>query len=147
MISKNKFDSFKSIDVINFFKNEWSDFLLDPLVWVDGSGVSRYNLFTPRTIKSILKEIYKKIGWKGVSKLFPAGGVSGTIKDYYKSKRKPFIYAKTGTLKNNHNLSGFLIGNSKKKYIFSIMVNHHKSSNKDVRNGIGELLFYLRKKL
>ena len=147
MISKNKFDSFKSIDVINFFKNEWSYFLLDPLIWVDGSGVSRYNLFTPRTIKSILKEIYKKIGWKGVSKLFPAGGVSGTIKDYYKSKRKPFIYAKTGTLRNNHNLSGFLIGKSKKKYIFSIMVNHHKSSNKDVRNGIGELLFYLRKKL
>jgi len=147
MISKKKFDSFKSNNAINFFKNDWSSILLDPLIWVDGSGVSRYNLFTARTIISILKQIYKQIGWKKVKKLFPAGGVSGTIKDYYKSKKEPFVYAKTGTLINNHNLSGFLVGRSKKKYLFSIMVNHHKSSNIDVRNGIGELLFYLRKKL
>ena len=84
---------------------------------------------------------------KGVSNLFPVGGISGTIKDYYKSKNKPFVYAKTGTLRNNHNLSGFLIGKSKKKFIFSIMVNHHKSSTIEVKKGIADLLFYLRKKL
>tara|TARA_B100001250_G_scaffold314611_1_gene276821 strand:+ start:820 stop:2118 length:1299 start_codon:yes stop_codon:yes gene_type:complete len=147
MISNNKFQSFDSNLAIELFKNKWSSFLKDPLIWFDGSGVSRYNLITSRNLISILFEIHKKIGWKGVSNLFPAGGISGTIKDHYKSKNKPFVFAKTGTLRNNHNLSGFLIGKSKKKFIFSIMINHHKSSNEDVKKGIADLLFYLRKKL
>ena len=147
MISKNKFNSFNSNQAINFFKKQWENFLPDPLIWADGSGVSRYNLITSRNLISILNQIHKKIGWKGINKLFAAGGISGTIKDYYKSKKAPFVFAKTGTLRNNHNLSGFLIGKSKRKYIFSIMINHHKSSNNDVRNAIGEMLFYLRKKL
>ena len=147
MISKDKFRSFDGNLAIQFFKKEWSSFLKDPLIWVDGSGVSRYNLITSRNLISVLDQIYKKIRWKGVSNLFPVGGISGTIKDYYKSKNKPFIYAKTGTLRNNHNLSGFLIGKSKKKFIFSIMVNHHKSSSIEVKKGIADLLFYLRKKL
>ena len=147
MISKYKFDNFNSNQAIDFLKKQWDNFLLDPLIWVDGSGVSRYNLITSRNLISILNQIHKKIGWKGINKLFPAGGVSGTIKDYYKSKKEPFVFAKTGTLRNNHNLSGFLIGKSKKKYVFSIMINHHKSSNIDVRNAIGEMLFYFRKKL
>ena len=147
MISNDKFQSFDGNLAIEFFKNEWSSFLKDPLIWVDGSGVSRYNLITSRNIISVLYQIHKKIGWKGVSNLFPAGGISGTIKDHYKSKNKPFVFAKTGTLRNNHNLSGFLIGKSKKKFIFSIMINHHKSSNEDVKKGIADLLFYLRKKL
>ena len=147
MISKNKFNSFNSNQAIDFFKKQWDNFLLDPLIWADGSGVSRYNLITSRALISILNQIHMKIGWKGINKLFPAGGVSGTLKDYYKSKKEPFVFAKTGTLRNNHNLSGFLIGKSNNKYIFSIMINHHKSSNTDVRTAIGDLLFYLRKKL
>jgi len=147
MISKNKFNSFNSNQAIDFYKKQWDSLLPDPLIWTDGSGVSRYNLITSRTLISILNQIHKKIGWKGINKLFPAGGISGTIKDYYKSKKEPYVFAKTGTLSNNHNLSGFLIGKSKRKYIFSIMVNHHKSSNIDVRKAIGDLLFYLRKKL
>ena len=147
MISKYKFDNFNSNQAIDFLKKQWDNFLLDPLIWVDGSGVSRYNLITSRNLISILNQIHKKIGWKEINKLFPVGGISGTLKDYYKSKKEPFVFAKTGTLRNNHNLSGFLIGKSKKKYIFSIMVNHHKSSNIDVRKAIGDLLFYLRKKL
>ena len=147
MISNSKFQSFDSNLAIELFKNEWSSFLKDPLIWVDGSGVSRYNLITSRNLISVLYQIHKKIGWKGVSNLFPAGGISGTIKDHYKLKNKPFVFAKTGTLRNNHNLSGFLIGKSKKKFIFSIMINHHKSSNEDVKKGIADLLFYLRKKL
>ena len=119
----------------------------DTLIWADGSGVSRYNLITSRNLISLLNQIHKKIGWEGINKLFPAGGISGTVKDYYKSKKEPYVFAKTGTLRNNHNLSGFLIGKSKKRYVFSIMINHHKSSNTDVRNAIGEMLFYLRKKL
>ena len=147
MISKNKFNSFNSNQAIDFFKKKWDIFLPDTLIWADGSGVSRYNLITSRNLISLLNQIHKKIGWKGINKLFPAGGISGTIKDYYKSKKEPYVFAKTGTLRNNHNLSGFLIGKSKKRYVFSIMINHHKSSNTDVRNAIGEMLFYLRKKL
>ena len=145
MISKDKFRSFDGNLAIQFFKKEWSSFLKDPLIWVDGSGVSRYNLITSRNL-ICLRSIYKKIRWKGVSNLFPVGGISGTIKDYYKSKNKPFIYAKTGTLRNNHNLSGFLMENQK-KFIFQLWLITIKVLLIEVKKGIADLLFYLRKKL
>ena len=57
MISKEIFDEFNTNKAINYFKNKWKGQLSDSLFWVDGSGVSRYNMFTPRTITRILKMI------------------------------------------------------------------------------------------
>jgi D-alanyl-D-alanine carboxypeptidase/D-alanyl-D-alanine-endopeptidase (penicillin-binding protein 4) len=147
MLSQEKFKTFDTRKTISLLNSQWSNFISDPLIWVDGSGVSRYNLVTSRSLIFILKQIYKEIGWDKIEELFAAGGESGTIKEYYKSEKKPYVYAKTGTLRNTHNLSGYLIGKSNKKYIFSIMVNHHKDSNQEVREAIGEILKYFRKKL
>ena len=48
MISKEIFDEFNTDKAINYFKNKWKGQLSDlTLLWVDGSGVSRYNMFGP----------------------------------------------------------------------------------------------------
>ena len=56
------------------------------------------------------------------------------------------VYAKTGTLRHNHNLSGYLISDSGEKYIFSFMVNHFTSESDDVKKGISDLLNWIKKK-
>src|SRR5690606_40565208 len=42
-------DSLKTEIAIDFVKKHYLDDLVDEPVWVDGSGLSRYNLFTPRS--------------------------------------------------------------------------------------------------
>lgn len=143
MISKELNDSFSTLEAINQLKKDWSSWIPDPLLWFDGSGLSRYTMMTPRTIVSVLQKIHNQIGLKGIQSYFSAGGKSGTIKEYYKKGETPFVYAKTGTLRNNHNLSGYIISRKGNWYVFSIMVNHFENPTKEIRLAIGDLLEYL----
>lgn len=115
----------KQDSVIKYIKTSFLDFLPDTLQWVDGSGLSRMNLNTPRNFTTLLKAIYLKAGEKKCFELLSTGGVNGTLKNRFKDGGKPYIYAKTGTLLNNYSLSGFLIGNSGKRYAFSFMNNNY----------------------
>ncbi len=88
-------------------KNHLSD-LKQPPRWVDGSGLSRYNLFTPESIVHVLHKLYLEIPRERLLQFFPTGGVSGTLEDWYSGDPEPYLYAKTGSLSNNHCLSGYL---------------------------------------
>ena len=101
--------------------------------WVDGSGLSRYNLFTPESLVKLLEKMYQEIPTQKLLNYFPVGGESGTLKGVYKVKDKPYIYAKTGTLSNNHCLSGYLITKKGTFLIFSYMNNHYKVSSKEIK--------------
>ena len=101
-------------------------------------------MFTPRTIIQVLKLIRKEIKWPKIQQLFPKSGQSGTLLGYPNLKN---IYAKTGTLRNNHNLSGFFKTGKGEILTFSVMVNHFSSSTTQVRNGITEIINKIKKKL
>ena len=144
MISKEIFDEFNTDKAINYFKNKWKGQLSDSLLWVDGSGVSRYNMFTPRTITSILKMIILEVSWNEIEELFP--------KSYNLNTSSPYsdlsgVFAKTGSLKHNHNLSGYIFKQNGKLLTFSIMVNHYDESKIDTQKGISQLLKKIKKKL
>ena len=117
----------------------------DAPVWVDGSGLSRYNMFTPRSMIRLLKVLREEIGEERLFALLPAGGVSGTLKNWYGVEKKPYIFAKTGTLSNNHSLSGYLKTKSGKTLLFCIMVNHYAHSTSLVRESMGVMLEKIRK--
>ena len=121
----------------------WKAWLPDPLVWVDGSGVSRYNMLTPRTLVAVLQKIEAQIGWESLQKLFPQSGVSGTLKAYPDLEG---VYGKTGTLRHNHNLSGYWESPKGNRYVFALMVNHYTASTSEIRAGITSLLQWLQKK-
>lgn len=112
----------------------------DPLIWVDGSGLSRYNMFTPKSMIRLLVKLRNELGEARVFELLPAGGVSGTIEEWYGGENQPYVYAKTGTLSNNHSLSGFIKTNSGKTLIFTFMVNHYSHSTDRVRESMETML-------
>ncbi len=115
----------------------------DPLLWVDGSGLSRYNMFTPRSICEVLKRIYDQLPTARIFDIFPAGGKSGTLKDFYPAD-PPFIYAKTGTLRNKHCLSGYLLTDSGKTLIFSFMHNNFPGVSASVKSGMDRVLRHIK---
>lgn len=112
--------------------------------WVDGSGLSRYNLFSPESIVYVLNAMYKKVPKERLFNLFAQGGKSGTIADWYPGNPHPYIYAKTGTLGNNHNISGYLITESGKTLIFSFMNNHFTNPVSEVKKQMQSIFEWLR---
>ncbi len=106
--------------------------------WVDGSGLSRYNLFTPQDFVFILNKMRNEFSWQRISTIFSTGG-DGTLGSYYKDL-KGKIYAKTGSLSNNIALSGYLITQKNKTLIFSVLVNNHMVSSASVRKAVERFL-------
>ncbi|MEO8853878.1 MAG: D-alanyl-D-alanine carboxypeptidase, partial [Ginsengibacter sp.] len=64
--------------------------------WVDGSGLSRYDLFSPKDFVFILNKMKNDFGMDRIKNILPTGG-TGTISNYYLSDSGS-IFVKTGTL-------------------------------------------------
>jgi serine-type D-Ala-D-Ala carboxypeptidase/endopeptidase (penicillin-binding protein 4) len=139
MVSNKTFGSFNSTSAIELVKERYLNDLPDEPKWVDGSGLSRYNLVTPRTTALLLDKIYKELPKDRIFNLFPAGGVSGTLKNQFKAE-EPYVYAKTGTLSNNHSLSGYLITKKGRILIFSFMNNNYTVPTSQIKSKMEEIL-------
>jgi D-alanyl-D-alanine carboxypeptidase/D-alanyl-D-alanine-endopeptidase (penicillin-binding protein 4) len=133
-------DSLNSDMAIKFIKDSLYKDMPDKLIWVDGSGISRYNLVTPRSLVHVLNKIYKEVPQERLFHLLPSGGVNGTLKDFYKGTKEPYIYAKSGTLTNNISLSGYLITKSGKPLIFSFMHNNFVNSSNPIKKEMEKVL-------
>ncbi len=112
--------------------------------WVDGSGLSRYNLFTPQDFVSILNRMKNEFGIERIRDIFPTGG-EGTLANYYIDDSN-FIYAKTGSLSGVVAISGFLYTKKGKELIFSVLVNNHQASGTEVRRAVEKFLQGVRNK-
>jgi serine-type D-Ala-D-Ala carboxypeptidase/endopeptidase (penicillin-binding protein 4) len=117
---------------IREFSTKINEIVPDKLVWKDGSGLSRYNLFTPRSMVFLWHRIYQDIGEERLFSLLAVGGKTGTLENWFGADT-PYVYAKTGTLSNIFNLSGFIITKSGKRLIFSYMNNNYPVSSSDIK--------------
>jgi D-alanyl-D-alanine carboxypeptidase/D-alanyl-D-alanine-endopeptidase (penicillin-binding protein 4) len=118
--------------------------LQDKIAWVDGSGLSRYNMMTPRTMVTILTRILNTKGISYLMNMLPAAGKSGTLQNGYKLKNgKPYVYAKSGTLKYTHCLSGIIKTGSGKWLAFSWMHNQYPINNSDIRSAMDKFFSFL----
>lgn len=122
-------------------KKDFNDLPQKPR-WVDGSGLSRYNLFSPNDFVLILNKMRTEFGMERVKKIFPTGN-KGTLKDYFATDSN-FIFAKTGTLSGVLSLSGYLYTTENKLLIFSMLVNNNTSDPTEIRRGFERFLKNLR---
>ncbi len=145
--------SYKLFDTLNTKKAiEWSKTNILPELenkcrWVDGSGLSRYNLFSPEDMVYVLKNIYAKLTWNQITKFLPCAGHTGTLKNYYKTISEPYIWAKSGSLSNNYNLSGYIQTKKGNRYIFSFMNNHFLQKSKAIKNEMEKVFVYIYERM
>ncbi|SHM67743.1 D-alanyl-D-alanine carboxypeptidase [Mucilaginibacter sp. OK098] len=143
--SSLKFNSLNTDSVINYSKAHFLNDLPDTPQWVDGSGLSRYNLFTPRSIIALLCKILDEVKNEAlVHSLFPTGGTTGSIKRLYKTdKGQPFVWAKTGSFSNNYNQSGYLVTKKGKRLAFSFMNNNFTRPVTEVRDEVVRIITFI----
>lgn len=132
-------DSLKPEIAIDYMKKNHLNDLPDEPVWVDGSGLSRYNLFTPRSIVKLWEKILHETPQHRLFPLLATGGVNGTIRKWYQ-KEKPYIFGKTGSLSNVHCLSGFLVTKKGKVLIFSFMNSNFTAPGNSIRRNMQTIL-------
>ena len=132
-------DSLKVETAIEKFKNDYLFDLPDEPIWRDGSGLSRYNLLTPRSIAKLWEKLLNELGEERIFGVVAVGGESGTLKNYYKADT-PYIYGKTGTLSNVHSLSGFIKTKKGRVLIFSYMNNNYPVYSSQIKPGMERLL-------
>jgi serine-type D-Ala-D-Ala carboxypeptidase/endopeptidase (penicillin-binding protein 4) len=92
---------------------------------VDGSGLSRYNLITPKQMLQVLAAVYHNSDINGPFFVaLPIGGVDGTL--HWRMVDTPAqgrVHAKTGTMTGISNLAGYVQTVNNKHLAFVIMFN------------------------
>lgn len=142
MISKEITDSLKTEAGITALENSVFHEISKDIKWVDGSGLSRYNLLSPWSILFVLKKIYKEVPESIWKNHFPQVGKEGTLKQMF--DQEPLqIYAKSGSMSGVYNLSGFLYTKKGNLLLFSILNNHFVVSSKEARKSTEGLLKYI----
>lgn len=125
----------KGIKAIEAFMKE-KGITKEDFIQRDGSGLSRYNLISPRQITSLLFYLYHRFEYAPeLLTVLPTGGVDGTLRNRMREEgiiRK--VRAKTGTMSNVSTLSGYCVTNSGKVLIFSIMMKDYIASPSYVRD-------------
>ena len=103
-------------------------------VWADGSGNSRYNLFSPRDMVMVLDKMKKSFGMDRMKRLLPTGG-QGTLSKYYQQD-SGHIFAKTGSMSGVICLSGYFYSRKGHLLYFSVMINHSNGSGAAIRKAV-----------
>ncbi len=133
--------------VIQFVQEKYLAGLPNKPRWVDGSGLSRMNLFSPADMIAILRMIDKEVNNR--EKLFgmlPAGGKSGTLKSTYPKTDHPFIFGKTGSLSGVYNQSGYVLTKKGRVLVFSFMNNNFVGPAADSRKEMVKIMTYIHEK-
>jgi D-alanyl-D-alanine carboxypeptidase/D-alanyl-D-alanine-endopeptidase (penicillin-binding protein 4) len=108
----------------------------------DGSGLSRRNLLTPKTLVSILEYVYhQKYGEKFIASL-PIAGEDGTLRNRMgNTAAEDVLIGKTGTLRHTSALAGITTSLDSDKLAYAFIFNGNDIGKfKSVENELGELI-------
>ncbi|UZD23311.1 D-alanyl-D-alanine carboxypeptidase [Algoriphagus halophytocola] len=143
MVSDRLFQRLDTERAIEYMLKTYLYDLPDEPQWVDGSGLSRHDLFTPRSMVALFEKIYRMLPDEQLWELLPTGGRSGTLENSYRAE-EPYIFAKTGTMSNNHSLVGLIRGKSGRYYCFAFMNSNYPHKASEVRREMEKVMLMLR---
>lgn len=142
MVSNERLGVMNDARIIDtLLKTDFKDLPQKPR-WVDGSGLSRYNLFTPQDFVFILNKMRTEFGMERIKEILPTGN-EGTLTNYYRAE-SGYLFGKTGTLSGVVAFSGFLYTKKNRLLIFSVLVNNHQASATAVRRAVEKFVEGLR---
>lgn len=100
---------------------------------VDGSGLSRFDLVTPRVVAALLRAMHEKPDWPAYYDSLPIAGVDGSLRSRMKgTPAAGNIHAKTGSLGGVSSLSGYVTGRKGDLYVFSLIINNYPGREADI---------------
>lgn len=106
----------------------------------DGSGLSRTDLVTPRSMVRLLLYMQKHSQTKLFLDTLPVSGIDGTLEHRMnKSAVRGRILAKTGTSALVNSLSGYALTESGDTLAFSIMVNNLNYPAQEIRGAVDQI--------
>jgi D-alanyl-D-alanine carboxypeptidase/D-alanyl-D-alanine-endopeptidase (penicillin-binding protein 4) len=118
--------------------------------WVDGSGLSRLNLLTPRTLTALLCRLHQQVPEPRLLSLLAAGGGQGTLRKRYFEPGPPkvtWFWGKTGTLTHTCNLAGYVRCKSGRLVAVTFFNNSIPGDDQATRNTMQRLLGEVRARL
>ena len=98
----------------------------DGFVVRDGSGLSRHDYVTPRTLVTVLDAMRRSPDFQPFYDALPIAGVDGTIRNRMKgTPAQGNVHAKTGTLDKARSLSGYVTTANGRLLLFSALCNNY----------------------
>ena len=98
----------------------------DGFVVRDGSGLSRHDYVTPRTLVKVLDAMHRSPDFRTFYDALPIAGVDGTIRNRMKGTvAAGNLHAKTGTLDKARSLSGYVTTADGRLLEFSALCNNY----------------------
>jgi D-alanyl-D-alanine carboxypeptidase/D-alanyl-D-alanine-endopeptidase (penicillin-binding protein 4) len=95
---------------------------------------------------AIFEKIYRILPQNQLYELLPTGGKTGTLKNSYQAA-EPYIFAKTGTMSNNHSLVGLIKTKSGRTYCFAFMNSNYPYASSTVRKEMEKVMLMVREML
>ena len=126
--------------VIDNLKKEPGNEFLKDIRWVDGSGLSRYNLFRPKDFIYILETLAKEVAPERLHTLLPEASKTGTMRNVQDLNPGVRIWAKSGSFGNTYDLSGYYQTKDGKTLAFSVLSNLGNSSVREIKKSVVEFL-------
>jgi D-alanyl-D-alanine carboxypeptidase/D-alanyl-D-alanine-endopeptidase (penicillin-binding protein 4) len=112
----------------------------DDVIQTDGSGLSRHDLVTPRSIVTLLKYAQGQTWFAPYYASLPVAGIDGSLQDRMKGTvAAGRIHAKTGSVEHVRTLSGFAETPSGRRLIFSFLSNNQGGKSHEAADALNGL--------
>ena len=110
----------------------------------DASGLSHWNLVTPRAFVQILRGMRRHRHGEPFMDALPVSGRTGTLRNRNRGWLAGRVRAKTGSIANTNTLSGYLEGRTG-TWTFSIQINNHTALNREALRRIDAIVAELER--
>ncbi|GMQ23640.1 serine-type D-Ala-D-Ala carboxypeptidase [Algoriphagus sp. oki45] len=143
MVSDRLFQTLDTDRAIEYIQKTYFFDLPDQPKWVDGSGLSRHNLFTPRSMVVLIDKLYRIVPEDQLYALLPTGGKTGTLRNTFQAAQ-PYIFAKSGSMSNHYSLAGLVRTKSGKIYAFAFMNSNFLGRASSIRTEVEKVMALVR---
>jgi D-alanyl-D-alanine carboxypeptidase/D-alanyl-D-alanine-endopeptidase (penicillin-binding protein 4) len=128
------------LEVLNGFLAK-ADIKPDEYTLLDGSGMSRQNLVTPRATVKLLKYATTQPWGDRYKMSLPVGGVDGTLANRFRgTPAENHVHGKTGSLGHVNALSGYLETMKGDRIAFAIFANNHNLQGRKATETIDQIV-------